>query len=424
SLGSIAAELVLAVGAAMLACELFLSNRAGWLAGAVCWLLPPLAMDSCFWGQTDAWVLAPIILAIWLMVRQRWAAAGLCAAVAMLVKPQGVLIGPIALLAAMMVPGDGPGLSLRVFLRRLAKGSAAAAVGLAVITLPWTLADGAAWLRQSYFENFQTYGYTTLKAFNVWYVDALQLDGNRQFGALQTGATLAGLTKDTWGRLLVLAAMIGLGWLCWRRARNRPKVAVVIFAGLWLWSTYIWPTRVHERYVVFCMPLMVVLACGLRRYWPAVAGLVIVGAAAMTWNIWLNVPAGSANPRTSEYIYQDMQRYYSQQSASMPPSRRQPLPTKADALRLYWQNYEHARKPLRKWEILLTAVSLGAYAWAVCALAVRPLQDHCPSTPSSATPGRSPPGRQPSRPRRKMRRKGLPVHRNDSIECLWCVLTY
>ena len=43
------------------------------------------------------------------------------------------------------------------------------------------------------------------------------------------------------------------------------------------------------------------------------------------------------------------------------------------ARRFDWETYEAERRPLRKWEALLTVLSLGAYAWAVMALAARPL---------------------------------------------------
>ena len=63
-------------------------------------------MNSSFWGMNDSWVQAPMMLSLYFMLRRRWIAAGICLGLAMQIKPQGLLMGPVALLAAALVPAE------------------------------------------------------------------------------------------------------------------------------------------------------------------------------------------------------------------------------------------------------------------------------------------------------------------------------
>jgi hypothetical protein len=426
SLASVLAELILAVGIFLLARHL-LSAKAGLLAAGVCWLFPPLAMDSSFWGQTDSWMLAPTVLFLYLMLRRRWMLAGLCLAITGLLKPQGIFLGPIALLGAALVAFD-PGearmparmpsplrgmvgtflvLSQRsrfwLYIVRLKKMIGTAIVAVLILTLPWMISDGAAWVQESYVANLKMYGQTTLKAFNFWYIDALSSDPPVTLETAPRGDPLSsevevlGVTKDGWGRMLALAAMITLGALSWLKYRARPELAMVIFSGLWLWSTFIWPTRVHERYIVYGMPLVILAAVMMKRLWPAVVGLAIVGAVEMCHNVWLKMPAGGfaqgALFRQANGLFGQIR----QQFPNLPqdPSRWPPNLRSAFENRVAQEQTEIAslRAESKSREQLATFGSLASYAWAViAAFWVR------------SAPNKAPPAPPPQHPHRKKRR--------------------
>lgn len=384
SAGAILADAVMAAAALLLGRELF-GRRAGLLAGGLTWLFPPLAMNSSFWGQVDSWVQAPMLLALWLMLRRRWLAAGVLIGLAVQLKPQGLLMGPVALFAAAMIATAAGGRPRPgQFARRIGLG-AAGALGLVLLAaLPWMLADGWAWYRRSIAENFAHFPYTTLKAFNVWYVEAMVLDSQHVAGALDATRQVAGASKDDWGRLLVLTSMVILAGLCWWRGRRRPQLAVVAFAALWLWSTFIWPTRVHERYFVLAVPPVIVLAAALRRFWPAVLILAVVGVAEVTWNLWLPLGAGYSTWDPPERLHAVRVSAYRQQTAQLPPGSRPPPPAPSDSLAMYWRHYDQRRAGERPWEVLFTALSLAGYACTCAALAARPLESGSENKPQRA----------------------------------------
>lgn len=152
---------------------------------------------------------------------------------------------------------------------------------------------------------------------------------------------------------MVLVAGLLLAILTWRRYRQRPQLAVTLFAGLWLWSAFIWPTGVHERYIVYCMPLIIAAAVFVPRLWPAVAMLAVIGVAELSHNIWLTHPAGTYS-HYAERIHRqvdDAPRAVQQRAS--------------DHLEDVWKETERKRRHQRGFEWLFTAISLLAYGWAV-----------------------------------------------------------
>ena len=373
AIGPILFELVLAACLMLLGRQLF-SARSGYLAAAACWVFPPLAMNSGFWGQADSFIMAPAVAVIYFMLRRQWTIAGLCLGVAALLKAQAVLLGPVVLFAAAAVDEESGKVTFPLVLKRLAVLVGAALAVVFILSLPWMLAKGPAWFQRSYVRMiFEAYPLTTSRAFNFWYLDALRLDSCVTF-VLDSQERVLGVTKDAWGKVLLLTAGAAIAVLCWKKYRRRP-MGVVAFAALCLWSAFLWPTRVHDRYMMYCVPLVIVLAAGLRRYWPAVLGLLILGMAEHTWNLWLTPAAGQLVSRAgAEQFYVAVLENYQEQTASMPPDLRPPPPTKQDVDRVYLQriagampDYRLARQKVEFWEYLFTILSLASYGLAIWA---------------------------------------------------------
>jgi hypothetical protein len=394
-------EALLALATGWLAAWLW-GAGAGRRAAAVTWLFPPFALNASFWGQVDTLLLAPAVLCVALLVRSRWGLAGAAAAVAVLVKPQGLLLAPVVLFAAFAVAADGARPGMREVLARLGRFLLSGLLVGSVIALPWVLSSGFRWIDQCYRVNIvNAYPETTLKAFNVWFLDLLRLDSTPDL-VTDSSRRLLGVSKDVWGRVLLAAALLASALLARRRCGVRG-LCVVMFAALWLWSTFIWPTRVHERYIVYCMPFVIAVAVGRRRFLPALAGLLLVGVAEHTWNIWTRgVPAGSLV--TAEKV-QDRHREnlaaFERLGASGEARPRDQAPTQAlaDVRRAAadeLDEYLTRRAPVRRLELAVTLTSLLAYAlslWAACALtgegraeAGRPVgpSHHVPAAPTAS----------------------------------------
>ena len=365
SLASLAADVLAAIGVYLLG-KRFVSKKAAVIAGAACWLFPPLAMDSAFWAQTDSWFIAPAVWCVWAMLSGRWAWAGVMVGLAAMLKPQGILLGPVVLFACLVLRDEHERASIGPIAYRLCRLVGGTALTVAIIALPWTIADGLAWLRASYISNLTGYPLTSMKAFNIWYLDALRADAAVSFEMLNSQATVAGLSKDMWGRLLTIVVMLSLAVACGFRFRRNPRLAVVVFAGLWLWSIFIFPTRVHERYIVYCMPFVILFAMRLRWVIPAVIGLMLIGTAELSSTVWLKYPAaGQFSYNVATAIHQDVLARYHQQAARTPPAKRPVPPSFDDVVKLYWTDYQDLRQANRPWEYLATVVSLITYGWAV-----------------------------------------------------------
>lgn len=341
----------------------------GLVAAGVVWLAPPMMMDSCLWGQVDAWFTAPAVWAIWLMTRRRWLLAGVVLGAGVLLKPQGILMGPVALLAGLVIPAAAAQkLDVNLVVRRwlaLAGGSLGA---LVLGSSPWLVTTGPQWVQVAILDNLQMYPYTTLSALNIWYLDALLLDGRSAEAAawaLNANAAVAGLTKDAWGKLLLAIAMIGLAWGAYRRFGRGPKT-VVAFAGLWLWSTFMLPTRAHERYIILCVPLMILLGVLLSRRWlpVAVLALLAVASAELAVNKVLD---GTRAGQLSQSLILTHEQVQSKEAGSIlpPPSFEQFVRSYLPAIEQQWPQYRQDRAELagREWALALT--SIAAYLAAI-----------------------------------------------------------
>ncbi len=429
-------ELLTAFGLFLLARALDAGERTGLIAAVLFWCAPPTAMNSASWGQVDAFVLAPAVFLVLFLVERRFVLAGATLGAAMLLKPQGLILAPIALFGLVIAafaqcsdrrgarpalePGASParhagnrGERWRVALRAFAAASirlaGSAAVVVAAGSLPWTLAHGTAWLTRSYVQSFvELAPDTTCFAFNVWYLDALRLDDRIVF-ALDSTARLAGMTKDAWGRLLLLAAGALAGLACWRLVLDESRShtahrlqglgapsarAVTVFACLWLWSVFLFPTRVHERYIMYCIPFLILMAVIWRSYRGVLVVVLLLAAAEQSWNLWLaGPPAGSLLPRQGtielsiRHAMNTTERAGgvgseagdaagaaagfatsdahgsgdSESTARGVEEEKQRLllaaPARQDA-------YRAARARVYPWDAILTLLSIGAYVWA------------------------------------------------------------
>ena len=258
ALPSFVGDVLLALG-----CLAIVRLRAGPLAAAIAaavvFCAPPIVYDSARWGQTDSWVLAPAVWMIWLMMRGKWLGAGLLWGAALGLKTQAILLAPIWLFALLIG-------NKRL---RIAAGMVAAPAALFLVAAPFMFGSGLAWLRESYIENlFEAYKLTTLKAFNIWYLDLLICEND------DASVPLMGVEKDLWGKVLLVGGVLMSGWLAWR-VRERNEDRLLVFAGAMLLCAVILPTRVHERYILLPLPFLICAAAMHKRLWWGVVPLIL-----------------------------------------------------------------------------------------------------------------------------------------------------
>lgn len=357
---SFTGDILLALGVWTL-CAYVFDRRAAAIATAVVYLMPPIWLDSCWWGQTDSWELAPMVWVVWAMIRRRWLLAGVLWGIGLSLKPQAILLAPVWLFVWLDI----------LFARRdddrakrsigeLGRVVIAVVIGVVVLNLtalPFWLSSGSAWFEESYMRNLgEEQPYTTLKAFNVWYVDLLcTYDAD-------AATPIAGIAKDAWGKILAMAALVVSAAIAWRQRGSRAR-RVLLFTGLWLLAVVMFPTRVHERYILMCLPFLIIIAAGLRRLWPGVVALIVVGCFQLTVYHWLSEPADSW---TKRWIT-DTINYHRNSVEQTPPELRHQLPGLEQAIQMRFDNFlqEHTSFASLEWGLSVLACVATAFVFYV-----------------------------------------------------------
>ena len=343
-------DILLALGVWTL-CAYVFDRRTAAIATAIVYLIPPIWLDSCWWGQTDSWELAPMVWVVWAMIRRRWFVAGVLWGIGLSLKPQAILLAPVWLFIWLDIlftrSGDDGEKCSKGELGRIVVAVLIAVAVLNLTALPFWLSSGSAWLEQSYLRNLgDEQPYTTLKAFNIWYLDLL-----RTYDA-DAATPIAGIAKDTWGKILAFAGLVMSAVIAWRQ-RGSTARRVLLFTGLWLLAVVMLPTRVHERYILMCLPFLIMLAAGLRRLWPGVVALIVIGCFQLTVFHWLMEPADSW---TKKWIT-DTINYHRNTVAQTPPELRHQLPSLDQALQMRFANFlqEHTSFATLEWGLSILA---------------------------------------------------------------------
>ncbi|NJP07338.1 MAG: hypothetical protein HC837_17805 [Chloroflexaceae bacterium] len=171
----------------------------------------------------------------------RW--SWLCWTIALLIKPQAIILAPLLWIVTLQRYGT----------RGLLQGGLLS-VGLIVLALlPLALADQGAGVAQAYFGSVGRFPKATTGAFNLWYLVTM---GTRMHDSVQ----LAGLLSlRQIGLVLVLLAallvVIALAWRAFRSDTTGAPIALQAAAVLAL-AFFLLPTQIHERYLFLTLAFL------------------------------------------------------------------------------------------------------------------------------------------------------------------------
>jgi Gpi18-like mannosyltransferase len=224
----------------------WLATRGAALIAALYTAAPPVWMVVAWWGQVDAILLLPLLLAVVLLDRAggRWSWA--CWAVALLIKTQAIIFAPLLYVATLRRHGS----------RGLAQGGTIAAVLLAAGCAPLVLAGQGTGLAQAYVGAVGRFPQVTNRAYNLWW---LVLRGaNRSDQELLA----TGLTYRMAGLLLVGGAALLVCLALFRRADGPARAEGAAVTAL---AFFLLPTQIHERYLFFALAFLVLRAASDRR---------------------------------------------------------------------------------------------------------------------------------------------------------------
>jgi len=219
---------------------------------------PAMLFNAAVWGQSDSVMSLLVLFSAWAVWRGRTALGFGLLAAALLVKVQAVAVLPPLVLVA-------------VARQRLA-GLFAAARGGAVVTLVGLLPFYWAGRVPSVIETFLTasgrYPFVSMNAHNVWW-----LAGGGPAARLVSDATRLGnalLTYHTIGMLMLATATGLILWRLWRdltRTAEHDARALCEACALQLLAFYLFPTEMHERYIVPALVFVAALCIWRPAAW-------------------------------------------------------------------------------------------------------------------------------------------------------------
>ncbi len=226
-------------------------------------MLPPVWINVTWWGQVDALLLLPMLAAVLLLERNGGLWSWLCWVLALLLKPQAIVLLPLMYAATLRLHGS----------RGLVRGGVLAIAMFVVVSLPVILAGQGPGLLQAYLGSVGRFPKLTAGAYNLWYLATGGASG------ADVGQGVFGISFRLIGLLLVAGAASIVGLVLLRRS---DRVIRVQAAAVLLLAFFALPTQIHERYLFFPLAFLALRAAS-NPYMVLPLGVL---AASLTLNIF------------------------------------------------------------------------------------------------------------------------------------------
>jgi len=210
-------------------------------------LNPAMLFTSAVWGQVDSLLALLLLLAVWSISCAQSAIGFALLTATMLIKPQAVALVPMLALGALCVSG-----ARVLIVAPLASGLTAAA-----LLLPFVAAGqmAAVWSTVSIIVGH--FSAVSMNAHNVWWLIWGRASPNTS-DMMRFGNAL--LSYRALGMIMLGVATLLILWRLSRALRARatePLPALCEAGALQMFAFYLFPTEMHERYIV---PALIFLA--------------------------------------------------------------------------------------------------------------------------------------------------------------------
>lgn len=206
------------------------------LAGTAIVLLNPMSVyDSAVYGQVDSIFTFFLLLCLAFLTTERYELAAAAFALALLMKPQAIVAGPVILFAFLEQARRRPG----YWLLRLLGCLGVFAGALLLLALPFSPGGNPLWLFSLYVSTMDGYHFISMNAYNFWWAVGLHWT--------EDSLRLGPLTCLGWGYLLVAvgAALSGAVYFAAPPRRGRAFLSAAVFGTLF----FMFCSRMHERYL-------------------------------------------------------------------------------------------------------------------------------------------------------------------------------
>ncbi len=202
-------------------------------------LSPPLLFDTVVWGQSDSVMTFVTLLSIVTLLGEQYEIAWGLAAIAVLVKPQGLMMLPVLGFWTMLETD---------FATWIKSGIALIAVAIIGIA-PFQIGHEWNWIIKLYSSTAAYYHETSVNAFNLMAL----LGGVRQADS----TTFAGVPIFALGMSLLVPLYAFVAWILWR---GRTPTRLLFASFIAIFGFFMVAPRMHERYLYPAIALAVPLA--------------------------------------------------------------------------------------------------------------------------------------------------------------------
>ncbi len=202
-------------------------------------LNPALLFDTVVWGQSDSVLTFVMLLSLVAILGRQYEAAWGLAAIAVLVKPQGLMILPVLGFWTIFETGFATWVRSGVSLILVA------IIGIA----PFQIGHEWNWILKLYTSTAAYYHETSVNAFNLMAL----IGGLRQ----SDSDTIAGISYFALGMGLLVPLYAFVAWILWN-GRTRSRLIYATFIAIF--GFFMVAPRMHERYLYPAIVLAVPLA--------------------------------------------------------------------------------------------------------------------------------------------------------------------
>ncbi|MCE5222085.1 MAG: glycosyltransferase 87 family protein [Clostridium sp.] len=190
---------------------------------------PAIFIDSTFWGQVDSFFTLLIVIAVFLLSEKKIAASSAMFAVAVLMKPQGIIFLPILFFELVRER------KVKNFIYAIVS----AMVTALIIIIPFSLnGQSPLWIFNLYSKTISEYPYASVNGFNFFSLIGANYKNNTD--------NLFVFNYHTWGMLFIIVTTL-ISWFVYIKNNNRnfvSAIALLQIAGIFTFSV-----GMHERYL-------------------------------------------------------------------------------------------------------------------------------------------------------------------------------
>ena len=200
---------------------------------------PAVIFNSSVWGQTDGIFTFFLILSSYLLIEKRKIfSASFTMALGIIIKPHSLALLPLFLISSL----------INFTKPKIVKSFVLGVLTLILLSLPFFLKNPIFGIFDLAFKSQDVYKFTSLFAFNFWGL----------MGSWKPDNALFILSYKTWGIILYTISMLLIIVPLVRRKID-PK-QFYLAASLSLFSFFLFPTRIHERYLLPFLAFILIAA--------------------------------------------------------------------------------------------------------------------------------------------------------------------